>query len=64
MRGAIVIEADPHQDPDEIALAAIDAGAEDVKVEGRRVEVYASPSQLSSLRRSCKGAVTRWPPPR
>jgi YebC/PmpR family DNA-binding regulatory protein len=50
MRGAIVIEAGPGQDPDEVALAAIDAGAEDVKVEGRRVEVYTSPSLLSSLR--------------
>jgi len=50
MRGSIVLQVGPDQDPDEVALAAIDAGAEDVKVEDRRVEVYTQPDRLSAVR--------------
>lgn len=44
-RGVIVIEVD-EGDPEEVALLAIDAGAEDVKVEDKLVEVYAAASDL------------------
>jgi YebC/PmpR family DNA-binding regulatory protein len=37
-------------DPDELALAAIDAGAEDVKVEDSYVEVYTMPEELERVR--------------
>ncbi len=55
MRGSIVVQVGAHQDPDQVALAAIDAGAEDVKVEGQRVEVYTQPSQLSAVREALQG---------
>ncbi|MHB0869643.1 MAG: YebC/PmpR family DNA-binding transcriptional regulator [Chloroflexota bacterium] len=48
-RGVISIEAGK-QDPDELALMAIDAGAEDVKVEDGSVEVYTDPSDLETVR--------------
>ncbi len=38
-------------DPEEIALAAIDAGAEDVRVQDRLVEVYTAPTELDRVRR-------------
>ena len=37
-------------DADELGLAAIDAGAEDVKVESDYVEVYTKPEQLETVR--------------
>lgn len=48
-RGVITIEADG-QDPDELALALIDAGADDVKVDGKEIEAYSAPEQLKALR--------------
>ena len=39
-------------DPDELALAAIDAGAEDVKVEKGYVEVYTRPDELENVRKT------------
>ncbi len=48
-RGVITIAADG-QDPDELALMAIDAGAEDVRTDGNTVEVYTDPSQLEAVR--------------
>ncbi|MBI1886491.1 MAG: YebC/PmpR family DNA-binding transcriptional regulator [Chloroflexi bacterium] len=50
-KGVITLEVD-EQDPEEIALLAIDAGAEDVRVEDRRVEVYTAPADLDKVRRS------------
>ena len=38
------------QDPEEVALAAIDAGAEDVRAEDGRVEVYTAPTELFAVR--------------
>ncbi|MCJ7605866.1 MAG: YebC/PmpR family DNA-binding transcriptional regulator [Dehalococcoidales bacterium] len=38
------------KDPDELALAAIDAGAEDVSTEGDYVEVYTLPEDLMKVR--------------
>lgn len=48
-RGVITIDA-TGQDPDELALMAIDAGAEDVKTDGTTVEVYTAPSELEAVR--------------
>ncbi len=48
-RGLITLRVG-NQDADELALAAIDAGAEDVKVEGNLVEVYTKPEELESVR--------------
>jgi YebC/PmpR family DNA-binding regulatory protein len=43
-------------DPEEIALAAIDAGAQDVRTEGGRVEVYTAPTELFKVRRALEEA--------
>lgn len=48
-RGVITIKAE-NLDADEMALSAIDAGAEDVKVEGDYVEVYTKPEELETVR--------------
>jgi transcriptional/translational regulatory protein YebC/TACO1 len=39
-------------DPDEIALQAIDAGAEDVAVAGEMIEVQTEPSDLEAVRKA------------
>jgi YebC/PmpR family DNA-binding regulatory protein len=48
-RGVITIKAD-NINGDELALLAIDAGAEDVKVESNYVEVYTKPEELERVR--------------
>jgi YebC/PmpR family DNA-binding regulatory protein len=50
-KGVIIIKAEDI-DADELALAAIDAGAEDVKVESGYVEVYTAPDQLEKVRQA------------
>jgi YebC/PmpR family DNA-binding regulatory protein len=50
-RGVVTAEVDPSEG-DEIALMAIDAGAEDFKLEDSYLELYASPENLESLRSS------------
>jgi len=50
-KGIINIKAD-NVDADELALTAIDAGAEDVKVEAGFVEVYTAPNQLEKVRQA------------
>jgi YebC/PmpR family DNA-binding regulatory protein len=46
-----IIEVEPgKEDPDELALFAIDAGATDVKTDDGRVEVYTEPHDLESVR--------------
>lgn len=48
-----IISIDPgSSDPDDIALLAIDAGAEDVQVEDGSVEVYTNPSDLETVRQT------------
>lgn len=55
-RGLIVVPKKAN-DPDEIALAAIDAGAEDVDTDDpERIEVYTSPGELESVRRALEAA--------
>ena len=50
-RGVIAIESDG-ADPDEIALSAIDAGAEDVRVDSGFIEVITAPTDLDKVRRA------------
>jgi YebC/PmpR family DNA-binding regulatory protein len=50
-KGIITIEA-ANVDSDELALSAIDAGAEDVKVESEVVEVYTVPEDLMKVRQA------------
>ncbi len=50
-KGVISIDVGK-QDPDELALIAIDAGAEDVKVEDESVEVYTDPADLETVRQA------------
>ncbi len=50
-KGVITIQAE-NVDADELALAAIDAGADDVKVESGYVEVYTAPNQLEKVRQA------------
>ncbi len=48
-RGLISVEVGKN-DPDELALLAIDAGADDVKVEDGTLEVYTAPGDLEAVR--------------
>jgi YebC/PmpR family DNA-binding regulatory protein len=48
-RGLITVPRDG-SDPDEVALAAIDAGAVDVDTESDPIEIYTEPADLESVR--------------
>ncbi|MFC1917758.1 YebC/PmpR family DNA-binding transcriptional regulator [Chloroflexota bacterium] len=48
-KGVITIQSDG-RDADDLALIAIDIGAEDVKVEGEDVEIYTLPEELEKVR--------------
>jgi YebC/PmpR family DNA-binding regulatory protein len=48
-RGVISLEANG-EDPEEVALKAIDAGADDFRVEDSSVEVYTQPGQVDAVR--------------
>ncbi|MGH2460107.1 MAG: YebC/PmpR family DNA-binding transcriptional regulator [Chloroflexota bacterium] len=50
-RGVIEVEANGH-DPDELALQAIDAGAEDVQTEGEAVAIFTAPADLEQVRQA------------
>jgi YebC/PmpR family DNA-binding regulatory protein len=54
-RGAIAIGRDG-QDADEVALAAIDAGADDVDTAGDEIEVYTDPGNLEAVRSALEAA--------
>jgi YebC/PmpR family DNA-binding regulatory protein len=55
-RGLITVPA-RGQDPDDVALAAIDAGAEDVDTSDHElVEVYTTPGGLEQVRKALEGA--------
>jgi YebC/PmpR family DNA-binding regulatory protein len=49
-RGVITVESDA-SDAEEVALRAIDAGAEDVKTEKGYVEIYTQPQDLETVRK-------------
>jgi YebC/PmpR family DNA-binding regulatory protein len=56
-RGLIAILRGGEVDPDEVALAAIDAGAEDVDTEADdTIEIYTSPGDLETVRKALEGA--------
>jgi len=48
-RGLITVEIN-ELDAEELALQAIDAGAEDVKVENKYIEIYTKPNELEIVR--------------
>jgi YebC/PmpR family DNA-binding regulatory protein len=51
-----IIELDPGgKDPDDIGLAAIEAGAEDIQVENGSVEITTAPSDLESVKNAVEG---------
>jgi YebC/PmpR family DNA-binding regulatory protein len=54
-RGVIAITRNG-RDPDDIALAAIDAGADDVDTDGDPVEIVTSPGALEGVRKSLESA--------
>ncbi len=49
-RGVITVESND-SDAEELALQAIDAGAEDVKTENGYVEIYTQPQELEKIRK-------------
>ena len=53
-KGVITIEADK-VDAEEVALLAIDAGADDVKVDGATVEVHTQIQDLEAMRKTLEG---------
>jgi YebC/PmpR family DNA-binding regulatory protein len=52
-RGVITVDA-KEQDSEALALEAIDAGAEDVKVENDYIEIYTRPEELEKVREALK----------
>jgi YebC/PmpR family DNA-binding regulatory protein len=54
-RGVISIDAND-RDADELALVAIDSGAEDVNVDAGAVDIYTTPEALESVRRALADA--------
>jgi len=48
-RGVITVETNA-RDAEELALQAIDTGAEDVKIENNYIEVYTKPAELEKVR--------------
>lgn len=49
-KGVIVIEREPGMDEDDIMMKAMDAGAEDMKVEDDAFEIYTAPNDFSAVR--------------
>jgi len=52
-RGVITVDA-KEQDAEALALEAIDAGAEDVKIENNYIEIYTKPEELEKVREALK----------
>ena len=49
-RGVLVVEREPGSDEDEMMMIALDAGAEDVKVEEDVFEILTAPADFSNVR--------------
>ena len=49
-RGVLVVEREPGSDEDEMMMLALDAGAEDVKVEEDVYEILTAPNDFSTVR--------------
>ena len=58
VRGLITVDRGG-VDPDEVALAAIDAGAADVDTEADPIEIYTDPSQLYAVRKALEDSGIR-----
>jgi transcriptional/translational regulatory protein YebC/TACO1 len=58
-RGVILAQPRDKADPEELALKAIDAGADDFSVDGRDVEILTEPARVDDVRRELEagGAV-------
>jgi YebC/PmpR family DNA-binding regulatory protein len=52
LRGVITINLDGNLDGDEVALAAVDAGAEDFENDDEVLSIYTKPEDLESVRRA------------
>ena len=50
-KGIITIDAEG-KDPDDVTLQAIDAGAEDVKIEDGSIEIYTKPTELEMVKKA------------
>ncbi len=51
-----ILEVDPKSaDPDDIGMAAIDAGAEDVQIEDGSIEITTAPNDLEQVRNAVEG---------
>jgi transcriptional/translational regulatory protein YebC/TACO1 len=57
-KGVISVDAGK-SDPEEIGLAAIEAGAEDVQVEGKSVEITTAPNDFESVRKAVEAVGVR-----
>ncbi len=56
-RGLIAVNRDGKVDADEVALAAIDAGADDVDTASEdSIEIYTAPADLEAVRKALEGA--------
>ena len=55
-RGIVLAQVRPNQDPEELALKAIDAGADDFSVDGTEVEILTDPAQFDQVRGSLQAA--------
>jgi YebC/PmpR family DNA-binding regulatory protein len=55
-RGVILCQPRGKEDPEELALKAIDAGADDFSVDGTYVEVLTDPTRLEEVRRALDGS--------
>ena len=55
-KGVIVIEREPGMDEDEIMMQAMEAGAEDMKVEDDAFVIYTDPADFSAVREALENA--------
>ncbi|MDQ3810650.1 MAG: YebC/PmpR family DNA-binding transcriptional regulator [Chloroflexota bacterium] len=58
-RGVVVCTPGPRGDPEELALKAVDAGAEEFSVDGTEVELVTDPARLDEVRRALQAAGAR-----
>jgi YebC/PmpR family DNA-binding regulatory protein len=57
-RGVIVCQAGDKEDPEELALKAVDLGAEDFNVDGPYVEILTEPASMDTVRQALEAAGT------
>ena len=55
-RGVLVVEREPGTDEDDMMMMALDAGAEDVKVDEDVFEIYTAPNDFSTVRENLEKA--------